>query len=187
MSVWLKVKKQSVKQTDLFAKKSNRFGGDARKTRASRLFRPISTKQSMHLILKSTQAKGAWSFLRPRNKAIVALAVRRYAEMFGVKIYSSANAGNHLHFHLKFHSHSMYKSFVRGLAGAIALKVTGSSKLKPLKERFWTQTPYTRFVFGVTDFMRMSDYIKVNQLEGFGHSRGFAEYVVKNWNYLYDA
>jgi REP element-mobilizing transposase RayT len=173
-----------MKQTDLFAKKSNRFGGDARKTRASRFFRPIATKQSMHLILKSAHAKGDWSFLRPRNKVIVAQAIKKYAEAFGVKIYSSANVGNHLHFHAKFHTHRSYKDFVRAIAGAIALKVTRSSKIKTLRERFWTQTPYTRFVFGVTDFLRIKDYIKVNQLEGFGHSRGLAEYAVKNWRYL---
>ncbi len=174
---------QGVKQTDLFAKKSNRFGGDARKTRASRFFRPISTRQSMHLVLKSAHAKGDWSFLRPRNKTTVAYLLKKFAQTFGVKIYSSANVGNHLHIHAKFHSHSSYKGFVRSLAGAIALKVTRSNKNRSLKEKFWTQTPYTRFVYGVQDFLRISDYIKINKLEGFGQSRAMAEYVVKNLNY----
>ncbi len=173
-------------QSDLFAKKSNRFGGNSRTTRESRTFRPITTKQSMHIVLKSKLAKGNWSFLKPKNKQIVAGLLKKYAKIMGVQIFSSANVGNHLHLHLKFHSHSSYKRFIRTLTGAIALKITGASKKNKLKERFWSQSPYTRFVFGIKDFMRMSDYIKVNILEGFGHPRGLAEGVVKNWDYLYD-
>ncbi|MEK6556190.1 MAG: transposase [Bdellovibrionota bacterium] len=175
-----------MKQIDLFTKKSNRFGGNKRTTRASRTHRPITTRQTMHLVLKSKQAKGDWSFLKPRNKAIIAVLLKKYSKVFGVKIFSSANVGNHLHLHAKFHSHHAYKSFIRVLSGAIALKITGASKINKLKDRFWTQTPYSRFVFGVKDFLRISDYIKVNQLEGFGHPRGLAEGVVKNWDYLYD-
>ena len=174
------------KQIDPFAKKSNRFGGDQRSTRNSRTYRPITTRQSMHLVLKSKHAKGDWSFLRPRNKAIITALLKKYSKVFGVKIFSSANVGNHLHLHAKFQSHQAYKSFIRVLSAAIALKITGASKINKLKERFWTQSPYTRFVFGIKDFLSISDYIKVNQLEGFGHPRGLAEGVVKNWDYLYD-
>ncbi|MCE3010561.1 MAG: hypothetical protein LW875_08110, partial [Proteobacteria bacterium] len=45
-----------------FEKKfSDRFGGGKRTTRSSRGQRPLSTKASMHLILKSDLAKGKWS------------------------------------------------------------------------------------------------------------------------------
>ncbi len=131
-------------------------------------------------MLKSTNAKGEWSFLKPRNKAIIAQLIKKYSEAYSVKVFSSANVGNHLHFHLQFRSPRSYRDFVRAMTGAIALKITGSSKIKALKERFWTQSPYTRFVFGIKDFLKISDYIKINQLEGFGHGRAVAEYLVRN-------
>lgn len=170
-------------QSDLFkkefAKKPDRFGGNRRTTRASRKFRPVSTKTSMHLILKSLLAKGAWSFLTPRNKRIVKAVLKDQAEKHGVQILSSANVGNHLHIHLKVRSNLAYKAFVRATAGAIALKITGASKLNKLKARFWTQSPYTRFVHGIQDYMRLSDYIEINEIEGFGYSRKGAELFIR--------
>jgi REP element-mobilizing transposase RayT len=172
------------KQNARFGKRSHRFGGGLRTRRRDRERRPISIKQSMHLMLKSQLAKGPWSFLRPPNKHIVALAVKKYSTMYGVQILSFANVGNHLHMHLKFFSRKSYLNFVRSLTGTVALQITRASKLKPLKARFWTQSPYTRFVFGIRDFMRIQDYLTVNKIEGFGYRRGLAEYLVKNGVYV---
>lgn len=170
-------------QSDLFekdfAKKPDRFGGGTRTTRKSRKFRPISTRQSMHLMLKSTRATGQWSFLTPKNKRIVKSLLKAYSFKHHIQILSAANAGNHLHIHLKVQSALAYKRFVRAFSGAIAMKISGASKIKKLKNKFWTQSPYTRFVHGVRDFLRLRDYIRVNILEGFGVPRLQAEYIIK--------
>lgn len=163
-------------QADLFAgtkfsKKADRFGGNRRTTRASRRFRPVSTKTSMHLILKSILAKGPWSLLTPKNKRMVKEIVREQSQRHGVQILSWANGGNHLHLHLKVKSNSAFKSFVRAFSGVIALKVTGASKINKLKQKFWTQSPFTRFVHGIKDYLRLSDYIEINNIEGFGFNR----------------
>lgn len=163
-------------QTDLFAKtshakKADRFGGNRRTTRASRQFRPVSTRTSMHLILKSLQARGMWSLLTPKNKRVVREVVNEQSRKHGVQLLSWANGGNHLHVHLKVKSNASFKAFVRSLSGIIALKVTGASKVNKLKQKFWTQSPYTRFVHGVKDYLRLSDYIEINNIEGFGFCR----------------
>lgn len=130
-------------------------------------------------MLKSLLAKGAWSFLTPKNKRIVKSVLETQAVKHGVQILSSANVGNHLHIHLKVRSNPAYKAFVRALSGALALKITGASKVNKLEQRFWTQTPYTRFVHGIRDYMRLSDYIEINEIEGFGYSRKGAELFIR--------
>ncbi len=170
-------------QIDLFAatkyaRKTDRFGGNRRTTRASRRARPVSTKRSMHLILKSFLARGAWSLLTPKNKRIVLAVVKEQSQKHGVQILSWANSGNHLHFHLKVKSHASYKAFVRAISGIIALKVSGANKLNKLKQKFWTQSPFTRFVHGIKDYMRLSDYIEINSIEGFGFTRKSAELYI---------
>lgn len=175
-----------IHQIDLFkkefAKKSDRFGGNRRTTRASRKFRPVSTKTSMHLMLKSLLARGPWSFLTPKNKRIVGQVLQEQSQNHGVQILSSANVGNHLHIHLKVRSNGAYKAFVRAISGAIALKVTGANKTNKLKTKFWTQSPYTRFVHGVRDYLRLKDYIEVNLIEGFGFPRKAAELYMTEIN-----
>ena len=160
-------------------KRPDKFGGAKRTTRASRKARPISTTKSMHLVLKSLKAVGAWSFLTPANKKLIKELLTKYASYFGVQILSYANVGNHLHIHLKARSHLGFKSFVRAFTGTLALKITGASKINKLKEKFWTQVPYTRFVHGLIDHLRLKDYFEINEIEGFGLPRAKAEYFVE--------
>lgn len=171
------------KQQDLllstpFQKKRDNFGGDLRKTRASRQYRPISTKNTMHLMLKSQNAKGSWSFLTPSNKRIVSHLIRKHADRNGVQIQSFANVGNHLHIMLKVRSVILYKRFVRALSGSIALKITGANKTRKLNGKFWTQTPFTRFVHGLRDFLGLKDYFEINKIEAAGFGRNAAEFFV---------
>ncbi len=162
-----------------FAKKPDRFGGNQRTSRASRKFRPISTKTSMHLNLKSTQAVGKWSFLTPKNKVLIKKLLKAHSQKYNIQILSSANVGNHLHIHLKTRTTQGFKAFLRAFSGAVALKVTGASKINRLKNRFWTQTPYTRFVHGLKDYLKLRDYLRINIIEGFGAPRRQAEYMIR--------
>lgn len=175
-------------QTDLFgresefAKKSDRFGGNQRTTRASRKFRPVSTKSSMHLVMKSLRAKGPWSFLTPKNKIEIKRLVSDQSSKHGVQILSWANGGNHLHIHLKVKTTARYKRFVRALSGAIAMKISGASKTNKLKQKFWTQSPFTRFVHGIRDFLSLKDYLEINSIEGFGFLRPDAKLYIGEIN-----
>jgi REP element-mobilizing transposase RayT len=165
---------------------SDRFGGSERKTRRSRQFRPLSTKFSMHLILKSEHARGAWSFLAGKNKQKIKSLITDCAVKYGVKVLSAANVGNHLHLHIKIHRRWQYIRFIRVLTAKIAFAVTGANKFKPIlnsagqKISFWTQRPLTRFVHSWKDFLSLKDYIQINTYEGLGWSRQQAEFIVKS-------
>ncbi len=176
-------------ETKYFKNFSDRFGGSERKTRRSRQFRPLSTKFSMHLILKSDRARGAWSFLAGRNKLKIKSLIAECAEKYGVQVLSAANVGNHIHLHIKLARRWQYIRFIRVLTAKIAFAVTGANKFKPIlnsageKISFWTQRPLTRFVHSWKDFLNLKDYVQINTFEGLGWTRQQAEFIVKSRKY----
>ncbi|MEW6056181.1 MAG: hypothetical protein AB1540_06175 [Bdellovibrionota bacterium] len=88
----------------------------------------------MHLVLRSSKATKEWSFTRPKHAAKIKHLTSKFAAKYGVKVYSVANVGNHLHFHLKLSNRFTYKPFIRALTSAIAMAVTGTSRWKrPVK------------------------------------------------------
>ncbi|MGE4131765.1 MAG: transposase [Bdellovibrionales bacterium] len=93
----------------------------------------------MHLVLRSSLARGRWSFLRPHNKQKIQSLVEKFAKRYGVRILSLANVGNHLHFHIQLTSRLMYKPFIRALTASIAMAVTGVNR--------WTRQKVTKQKF----------------------------------------
>lgn len=132
----------------------------------------------MHMVLRSSKAKGPWSFLRTENRHKITLIVDKFSKKYGVKIISLANVGNHLHFHLKLTNRHTYRAFIRAITSAIAMAITKKSRWNKVKEKFWDYRPFTRVVMGFKALLKLRDYIRINQLEGF-HGRAFAELIVK--------
>src|SRR4051812_20183141 len=69
-------------------------GGTLRRGKR-KLIRPIDPKRPVHVVLKSSRARGHWSLLT-RDQAIRNL-IRRFGQKFEVELKEYANAGNHLH------------------------------------------------------------------------------------------
>src|SRR5688500_7111394 len=88
-------------------KKSLSFGGMLGangKTKSGKISnpktaRPIATKQAMHIVLKSTQARGAKSLLLHSDD--IEFILNKQADSLGITLYNTANAGNHLHIVLR--------------------------------------------------------------------------------------
>ena len=143
------------------------YGGTLLNKRKARLeSRPIDTKNTMHLVLRSTQAEGEWSFARKENREKISQIVGRFSEKYAVEVLSIANVGNHLHFQIKLSTRHTYKKFIRALSSAIVMAVTGASRMKKLEKPFWDYRPFTRVVVGHRAVLSLRDYIKINQLEG---------------------
>lgn len=151
------------------------YGGTYRNTRNGRSRpRPVSSRHSMHLVLRSTKARGAWSFWRSYNSRQIERILSKFSKSHGVKIISKANVGNHLHLHIRLSRISGYNRFIRAVTGSIAMAVTGSSRWSNSKNRklkFWDLRPFTRIVIGSRDFSNVKNYIRINQLEGMGYPR----------------
>jgi REP element-mobilizing transposase RayT len=164
------------------------YGGDLLKTRKGRSqSRPLDTKNTMHLILKSLKATGEWSFWKPKNKNEINRIIAKFSKKYGVKICSMANVGNHLHFQIKLSNRHTYDPFIRAITSAIAMAVTGASKINKFKleakDRFWDRRPFTRVVKGYKAYLNLRDYIEINRLEGFGFQRSQARFFYA-WNQL---
>ncbi len=177
-------KAKKPKQLQLLKNENSAYGGELMKTRLGRSRgRPLDTKNSMHLVLRSTKAKGDWSFLRKVNSQKINELVVKFSVKYGVKVISLANVGNHLHFHIRLTNRYGYKPFIRALTAAIAMAVTGrnrwTKKQSAINEKFWDYRPFTRVVMGLRSLLNLRDYIRINVLEGFGYSRGQARYLIE--------
>src|SRR3989338_1183354 len=101
-----------------------------RKTR-----RPFDPKQALHVVLRSSKARGEFSMLRPRHCNHIRNLVDRLKTRWGVSVYRYANVGNHLHLLIRTRSRESWQGFIRELAGGIAMIVTGARKGAALTRR----------------------------------------------------
>lgn len=185
--------KSYTQQIDLFPKRSKSYGGVLLNKRQNRTYaRPISTSQTMHLVLRSSQAVGEKSFKTNSNKAAIQNILNKFAIKYGIRIISLANVGTHLHLHIKIARRAGYLCFIRAVTSAIAMHVSGRnrwtarvsnksiatlpeltsvSRAKLSAPKFWDYRPFTRIVEGFRAFLNMKDYIQINQLEGLGVPR----------------
>ncbi len=144
------------------------FGGILMRRAAYRRARPLSTKQAMHLVLRSSQAEDTWSFLTPKNRKIIDAVLNKFANRYGVRVYQRGVARDHIHLLVRMTNRFAYRAFIRALTGAIALKVTGANRLRGLKKRFWDYRPFSRVVDWGRGYSLAKDYVLLNQLEGMG-------------------
>ena len=173
-----------MKQIALLKNQNKSYGGELLKTRAGRSGpRPLDTKNTMHLVLRSSKAKGDWSFARPENNREIKRIIDRFSKKYFVQIISVANVGNHIHLHIRLLKRCTYNPFIRAITSAIRMAVTKTSRWNKSKEKFWDYRPFTRVVIGFKALLKLKDYIRINQLEGF-YGRTHAELIIKGDPYI---
>ena len=148
------------------------FGGSLMTKAKNRHARPVSSKDPMHLVLRSTKAKGAHSFGN-RNAGKVRTIVNAHCKRYGVKLIEYSNNFNHLHMLVKFSSRAAYLRFIRSITGHLALAVSGANKKKSLQtifgaKGFWDFRPFTRVIRSWRGYRIALDYLTLNQLEAEG-------------------
>ena len=159
-------------QFSLIKNSVKEYGGDLLKKRKGRLTgRPLDTKNTIHLVLRSTQAAGDWSFSKKVNQKKLTDILAKFSLKYAVKILSMANVGNHLHFQIKLATRYTYRKFIRAITGAIAMAVTRASRNNKLDKNFWDYRPFTRVVIGFKAMLTLRNYIEMNELEGLGCNR----------------
>lgn len=164
-------------QLSFFKKTKSDYGGELMKKRAGRIGpRPLDTRNTMHLVLRSSKARGERSFLRYRKS--IQDVFKRFGDRYGVRILNLANVGNHLHLQIKISNRYLYAPFIRAVTAAIAMKVTGSSRWTRTEGRFWDCRPWTRIVKSYRALLNLRDYIAINRMEGQGHDRAEARWFI---------
>jgi len=158
------------------------FGGSLLKKSHAKNPRPISTKHSMHLTLRSSKARGEKSFLANRKRStLIESKVRSHAKKFGVQIYRYANVGNHIHLLVRATYRKGFISFLRAISGVIARIVLGAERGRAkLKEaaQFWDQRPWTRILAWMKDFENVKKYVQQN----FNEAMGFVPYKPRKYS-----
>lgn len=171
------------KQFSFFSKSKTSYGGELRNKRKGRVgARSLSTKNCIHLVLRSSKAKGHWSFIK-HNQAIRNL-IHKFAVKNGIQVVALANVGNHLHLQIKLTKMHLFKPFIRAVTAAIAMKVTNTNRWTKIKSssplNFWDQRPFTRVIQSFQEFLNLSNYIRMNTFEGQGFDRDTARAIVRD-------
>ena len=164
------------------------YGGVLQTKAKNRGFRPLSTKETMHVVLRSSHARGELSFLNKKNKTKLTNFISNLSIQKGVLLVSVLNVGNHLHLHVQIPNRTLYKQWIRGLTAGIAIIVAGYknlAKMKAVRKNFWDYRPFTRVVRGLRAFLGMQDYMEINRLESYGNERLTAKLILawdaKDW------
>ncbi|MGK5083668.1 transposase [Bdellovibrionota bacterium FG-1] len=135
--------------------------------------RPIDPKQAVHLVLRSSMARGQYSMLRKANSEAIEALLQKLAKKWDVRVFRYANVGNHLHLLLRVRSRAVWKRFLRQFAGGIAMIVTGARKghgraPNSTGRTFWDELAFTRIVNFGRDFDRVARYLVKNLFEAMG-------------------
>lgn len=156
-----------------------RHGGDHTKGKR-KTQRPFDPKQALHVVLRSSRARGTLSLLHPNHCNLIRDLMDRLKDRWGISVYRYANVGNHLHLLVRAKSRSDWQGFIREFSGGIAMIVTGARKSHPLgrskvaglsdsaQRGFWDQLVFTRIVKFGRDFKSVATYVLRNFWEGAG-------------------
>lgn len=138
--------------------------------------RPVHTKNSLHIVLRSDLAKGPRSLLK--HSQLVRRVTLKASKRFGVQVYEKAICGNHIHLLIRGKSKIGVQNFFRVLAGHIAQEILrlfpltdkergGAPKRGCRKNRrvFWSGLLFSRIVGWGGDFAAVSKYVIQNTLE----------------------
>jgi REP element-mobilizing transposase RayT len=171
-------------QKDFFGKKSDfaprRYThGGVGSTGKRKLHRPLDRKRPLHLVMKSSEAKGRLSFLGLKNKVEIERIFARRAKQFAVTIHRFENVGNHIHAVVTFKRKDAFQNFLRTVSALIARHVTGARKGKPFGKRFWDHLPFTRVVFGQRGMNALGGYMWKNELER--EAGGLARHTIEEY------
>jgi REP element-mobilizing transposase RayT len=146
-----------------FMLKDTSFGGDllVGKRKAAR---PITAKNPIHMVLKSTKAKGNLSFMNHRKKLDEVL--RRVSNKWGITLMKHEWNWDHLHSIIRVPNRTIYNNWMRELTAALvhALSIKTGTKLSS----FFDHRPFTRIIQWGKDLKNALDYLELNQMEIFG-------------------
>ena len=124
---------RTTQQLSLF-KKDLRFHGGSLLHGKRRTVRPLSSKDAIHIVLRSTWAYGENSLLLLKNKKDIQRIILRTAKKYLGKVYRQAIVSNHLHLIIKIPNRKNYQTFIRVLSSLIASHVMKMQSFKVFKK-----------------------------------------------------
>lgn len=142
-------KRDTRKFDELRLRRLKAFGGPLLRKAKHRTSRPITSKSPMHLVLKSSKAKGSWSFLHVHHQKKLRLMILQYGRKYRIKIRELSFANEVIHMLIAIRSKNDYLKFIRTITCAIAMKISKMNRLShrdkktKSKLKFWDFRPLT--------------------------------------------
>ena len=127
-----------MKQKDFFSSyggsefKSRKEHGGAHSVGVRRSRRPLSTKHSLHITLRSEFAYGKRSLLRHRPR--IERILKKAASRFQISVYRYAVCSNHLHLLIRGKTRLELQNFFRVFAGHLAQEILRDFPLSNLEK-----------------------------------------------------
>jgi hypothetical protein len=160
------------------AKYGRTWHGGAESKGHRKNYRPLAEGKWIHLTLKSEKAKGPWSFLTPKNQALVTEILKSKAYKWGIQIAQVVNVGNHLHIKLKFKYREGFQNFLRSVTALIVRKIT-KARRGVKAGKFWQGLAFTRVLKTSFEEMQLKGYFKANALQAAKGPKAREEYLKK--------
>jgi REP element-mobilizing transposase RayT len=140
--------------------------------------RSLTTKEPIHVTLRSEIAVGERSLLR--HKDIIKAVMKKAEARFRIKVYRYSICSNHIHLVIRGKNRTEIQNFFRVFAGHTAQailkrcpptqeeieKIAAAQKgcAKNLR-KFWQYLIYSRLITWGREFTRVMDYLMRNTLE----------------------
>jgi len=156
-------------QLSLFDMKNKKiFGGSLLKNSNPKEKRPISTKHPMHIVIRSTKAKGQRNFLTKPHKKAIKLILEGQAKSWGIRLYRFENVGNHIHILLRTGHRKWLSNYLRSITGLIARQVLGAERGKGKDIKFWDARPFSRVITWGRAYKGVHKYFDKNKRQAMG-------------------
>lgn len=160
------------------------YGGVLRQKRKGRQARPLSTKTTVHLVLKANKEIVRGGFRTHRRFQLIHFILRKYAKHFWIKMDQLSIQSDHIHILIRAPRRGKYIDFFRVIAGQIAQRfeeegllslsvtrhnVTDTPENVVTKKKLWKYRPFSRVVVGGFRALKMIwDYVQLNEKEALG-------------------
>jgi REP element-mobilizing transposase RayT len=142
--------------------------------------RPLSTKEALHVTLRSQFATGERSLLR--HRPLIQGVIKKAARRFHIRVYRVAICSNHIHLLIRGKKRVQTQNFFRVFAGHIAQGILDVCPYKPNEgpglsrigakqgckknqRKFWEMLLYSRVLTWGREFATVAAYIIQNKLE----------------------
>ena len=170
-------KDQQFKFKSLHFKQNLSHGGSLRRKRKGRGFRPLSSRNPIHLVLKVNRTELRHRSLRSLNGfKLIHLILKKYAHHFHVRVEQVSIQHDHIHFLIRTTHRFSSQNFFRVLSGQIAQcfqkygltvskQITNVTDTLKSQKKFWVHRPFTRVVIGFKAYKIVSNYIQLNEKE----------------------
>lgn len=140
------------------------YGGSLRNRARGRTVRALSTKDPIHMVIKSNHR----ILRRPRTYVLVQRLIQAYSRKFYVKIEQASIQHDHIHLLIRSNRRANFHAFFRVLSGQISQRMTDTFTSKWKGPKIWKYRPFSRVIKGWKAYLVVRHYIQLNEKEARG-------------------